>query len=78
MLCLMRTEYSVRLKTTILITLDAPAEFGGDTPGAQSTTSKPPSNRHEFTLDNVEALIIRIGFGGPLYSNYKKEPPKIV
>ena len=26
--------------------------------------------------DNVEAVIIRIGFWGPLYYNYKKETPK--
>ena len=31
-------------------------------------------------LQNIVALIIRIGFGGPVYDNYKdnynKEPPK--
>ena len=27
---------------------------------------------------NVGALIIRIGFGGIIYYNYDKEPPKIV
>ena len=28
------------------------------------------------TMIHVGALIIRIGFGGPLYDNYSKEPPK--
>ena len=27
---------------------------------------------------NIGALIIRLGFWGPLYHNYNKEPPKIV
>ena len=27
---------------------------------------------------NTAALIIRIGFGGPLYYNYSQEPTKIV
>ena len=25
---------------------------------------------------NIGALIIRVGFGGPLYYNYNKDPPK--
>ena len=29
-------------------------------------------------LDNIGALIIRIGFGGLLCYNYNKEPPQIV
>ena len=29
-------------------------------------------------MGNIGALIIRIGFGGPLYYMYHKEPPKIV
>ena len=28
-----------------------------------------------FLLQNIGPLIIRIGFWGPLYYNYKKEPP---
>ena len=28
--------------------------------------------------DNIETLIIRIGFWGPLCYNYNKDPPKIV
>ena len=28
--------------------------------------------------NNIGALIIRIGFGGRLYYNYNKEPPKIL
>ena len=27
--------------------------------------------------DKIGALLIRIGFWGPLYYNYNKEPPKI-
>ena len=27
---------------------------------------------------HIGALIIRVGFWGPLYHNYNKEPPKIV
>ena len=27
--------------------------------------------------DNIGAFIIRIGFWGPFYYNYHKEPPKI-
>ena len=43
------------------------------------------SSRPEFRLlglqreerrANIRALIIRIGFWGPLYYTYKKEPPK--
>ena len=30
------------------------------------------------SIGSIGALIIRIGFGGPLYFNYTKEPPKIV
>ena len=45
-------------------------------------TPLPPSpNPYEVLerrsqMSNIGALIIRIGFGGPLYYNYNKEPPK--
>ena len=32
-----------------------------------------------YTLNpNIGALVIRVGFGGPLYYNHNKEPPNIV
>ena len=34
----------------------------------ESVLDRPPSN--------IRALIIRIGFWGPLYHNYNQEPPK--
>ena len=39
-----------------------------------------PRKNFENTLQfgNTGALIIRIGFGGPSYYDFKKEPPKIV
>ena len=30
----------------------------------------------KFRLSNIGALIIRIGFWGPVYYTYNKEPPK--
>ena len=42
-----------------------------------ATEQRPP--RLEACREaNIGALIIRIGFGGPLYYKYNKEPPKIV
>ena len=32
--------------------------------------------REEGLVDNIGALIIRIGFWGPLHYSYDKEPPK--
>ena len=39
-----------------------------------------PSNKTAAlrATTNIEALIIRTGFGGPFYYSYNKEPPKIV
>ena len=31
----------------------------------------------DVNAGNIEALIIGIGFWGPLYYNYNKEPPKL-
>ena len=33
-------------------------------------------NEEDSIVANIGALIIRIGFWGPLYYNYNKEPPK--
>ena len=39
-------------------------------------TSRPDSRNPEGLLDNRGALIIRVGFGGPVYYNYTTEPPQ--
>ena len=43
-----------------------------------TVSAKAPSFWRALGGYNIGALIIRIGFWGPLYYNYGKEPPKIV
>ena len=46
-------------------------------PGLTSNASEHPAQTtSEFKLHNIGALIFGIGFWGPLYCTYNKDPPK--